>query len=434
MREFHKKSKIGIRCWQIWVHKDEVHSQSGALGGKMTHTYDIPGSVGKKGTKAYVSPEAQAILVSERKIKKKVEKGYYEVDPETGEAKGSSASELDFVSLPKNLAFFKPQRWPTTKKGLKVLTDVLESGRETLTIKRDGMMHAVLITVDGEVKIYTRRMDECTGSYPHLVQAFKAMDLPPESILACEFVVPAKKGDDRDKMASIGRSLPERAAKLQQVGAKAEAVILSAPFWRGHPQFNESVDNMMELLENIYFANIKGKPHAAYVSIMEIFYGTFEEAKEHCRKNELEGLVIYNGDEVFGEKAYNFRGEPERPNCWKWKPEYEDDFVVCWSPDHGDGSWGKGRLKNLPGKVALWQYDKKGKAHFICNCGSGFTDEQRQEVMDRAKKNGRAGVAIVKYIGRGFKREGHKSNALREPIFVGWHPDKTYREAVNKRL
>ena len=180
MREFHKKGKNHTLTWSVWVHKNEVHTQSGIVGGNLKHTYDIPGSVGKEGTKAFVPPEAQAVLVAERKVRKKVEEGYYEVDPETGEAKGSSAHSLDFTHLPKNLCFFKPRRWPTTKKEharVQALLGTVDPGdeREILTIKRDGMMHAVLITPTEDVKIYTRRMDECTDSYPHLVKAFKGM-------------------------------------------------------------------------------------------------------------------------------------------------------------------------------------------------------------------------------------------------------------------
>lgn len=430
MREFRKLSRRKqTRVWRVWVNKTEVHMQSGILDGKMQSTYDVPGSVGKKGTKAYVSPEAQAILVAERKAKKKVEQGYYEVDPETGEAKGSSVTSLDFESLPKNLAFFKPQRWPTTKKGNQEIGEVLEDQREIFTIKRDGMMHPVLITNKGAIKIYTRRMDECTDSYPHLVSAFEEMKFPPKTILMCEFVIKARKGDDRDKMSSISRSLPERARKLQQVGPKAEAIIISTPFWDGNDVLADEVSGVFEILENI---RERRKP---YIDVIEIFYGRFDDAQKYCIDNELEGLVIYDSEAVFGDKAYNFRGHPDRPNCWKWKPMYEDDFLVVWNPEYGDGSWGKGRLKELPGMVALWQYDSKGRCHFICNCGSGFTDPQRRGIMQKAEKHdGVAGVAIVKYIGRGFKREGHRSNALREPIFVAWHPDKVREEAVNERL
>lgn len=429
MREFRKKGKKHTTVWQIWTSGDEVHMQSGVLGGKLQHTYDVPGPVGKEGTKAYVEPEAQAILVCERKIKKKVEEGYVEFDPDAIEAELLNL-EIDFTKLPKSLSFFKPRRWPTDGRGLNKLLTLTESDNAIYTVKRDGMMHPVLITEKGSVKIYTRRMDDCTKSYPHLVEAFDSMNLPAGTILLCEFVIPNSTGagDDRDHMASIARSLPERARKLQQMGAKAEAVVLSVPFLCGEYQFDKPIWMNFDLISEMKIDNL-------YVSPIHILHTSFENAKTFCQVNKLEGLVIYNGDAKFGSQGYNFRGTPERPECWKCKSEYEDDFVIVWDPKEDEGSFGSGRIKNLPGRVSLYQADITGCFHYICGCGSGFTDAVRQEIMDRARDNGgSAGVAIIKYVSRSFIREGGKSNALKEPVFVGWHADKKEIEAMNKKL
>jgi ATP-dependent DNA ligase len=432
MRRFRKKGKNNTLEWEVWVVKNQVHTESGVVGGKKQHTFDVPGPMGVANTKGFVTAEAQAILVAERKATKKIEEGYYEVDPRTNEVLSTTEDSITFEYLPKNLAFFKPQKWPDTKKGEEEFANILIGNRDIITVKRDGMMHAVLITKSRDVRIYTRRMDECTASYPHLVHAFKAMEFPKETVITCEFIVKTTDGrDDRDYMASIARSLPDRAVSLQQNGKKAEAVILGVPFLSGRPMFDDPVVNMAEFLEN----ELKGLC-TPYVSTIQILYAHFPIAKAYIYDKGLEGLVIYDGSAIFGEKAYNFRGTPERPSCWKWKPQYEDDFIIMFDPENSRGKWGSGKLKELPGNVLLAQYNKSQELVSICNCGTGFTEEERTDLLVRAKDNPHriAGVAIIKYVQRGYRSKGHLSNALREPVFIGWHPDKTPEEVINPNL
>lgn len=437
MRKFYKDGKNNKLEWHVWVLDDQVHTSSGVVGGKLKSTYDVPGSVGVENTKSFVGPEAQAILVAERKVRKKIEEGYYEVGVETCiPLVNESISSINFVYLPKNLSFFKPQRWPDTKKKLATLEEILEDRRDIVTIKRDGMMHPILITDTKRVRIYSRRMDDCTDSYPHIVEELKKMDLPSKTVLTCEFVVD-NNGDDRDVMSSISRSLPnravQRAAELSQQGMKTEAIILGVPFWAGESVYDRPVEDVFDLIES----SVKPKTDkTSFISTIEIRFDEFEESKQHVIDKGLEGLVIYDSSAVFGPMAFNFRGRPERPSCWKWKPEFEDDFMIIFDPDRGKGDWGAGKIKGLPGNVTLCQLTEDGQKHFLCKCGSGFTEEQRKEVLEKASNSltGVAGVGIIKYVKRSYISEGSKTNALREPVFVGWHPDKIAADVVNNKL
>ena len=174
---------------------------------------------------------------------------------------------------------------------------------------------------------------------------------------------------------------------------------------------------------------------------MEAVTGTLDELMITVRNEGLEGLVIYDAEAIFGDAVMNFRGREERPEAWKWKPIQEGDFIVVFDPDGAwssgkpGGRYGKGRLKDLPGVVALYQFGAGGMMHYICNCGSGFTEDQRKYVLRKAANSaGIAGVARIKYESRTFISEGDDTNALTAPIFLEWHPDKSTTEAFDARL
>jgi len=427
--------------WEIWVDGEEVHQQSGVLGGKMKHTWDRPGPAGKEGTKAYKSADVRAIERANKKIEDKTRKGYREVDLKTNEVIEKASRKMDFYEIQRNFRYGKPLG--TQPKAQKEIDKVIKDGEPIFTVKRDGLCHFALVTPDKDIRLYTRRLDECTDWYPHLVSEFKKMELPTRTICAFELVcVDPKTGKDDRKMAqSLSRSLADRAVRLQEDPfRRPHAVILGFPFWKGHPIMKDMiVDTWMELVFNEVHKRAK---KLRYIENMEILHGSFEEAQKYVLENGYEGLVVYDGDSCFGEKALNFRGRVERTSSYKWKPIFELDAIMIFDPDdefesgyEETGAWGKGRIKNLPGTIALYQYDSDGVIHYLCNVGGGFTEEQRGELLDRARAGeGNAGVGIIKYVSRTFKSKGDDTNALTEPVFLAFHPDKTVDEAVEPEL
>jgi len=444
MRVFRIEGKVHTREWSCWIENgNEVHTQSGIADGKMNHTFDVVPSVGKPGTKAFIPPNQNAVLEAARKIRKKVEAGYVEVDPDTKEPMIEAANELDFTRLPKNLCFMKCRKPPENTKQQKEFDRIVENG--IITIKRDGFMHPILIDAAGKVRIYTRRMDECTDKYPHLVESLRGAKLPKKTILLCEFVVERANGsDDRIAIQAISNSKADKARAKQQAGPKARAVILLIPFWDGVSMADQSFGMAIEFLEQQFGTRDRCPP---YFEPMEVFYGDFEEAKQRVYSENLEGLVIYDANASPGDKLFNFRGKPERPMAFKWKPIYEDDFVAMWDPDgkadgrfiqmkKGErGEWGRGRRKGQPKNLALYQMNSDGDWVFIAHVGTGLKDEQLKEIMDRVDDlTGFVGVAEIEYTFRRYESRGDGSNALVEPRFTRWRDDKTETECVDDEL
>lgn len=427
--------------WRIWVDDEVVHMESGVVGGRMKHTSDRPGPVGKFGTKGYKDAKIQAILVADRHIRDKIDRlGYQEIDPKTGKVIESRRSDdLDFAHPAKNTRFMKCRHQPDPgTREMEELQEVIDSDRAIFTIKRDGMMHPIFIDEDGVVRIFTRRMDPCTEKYPYLASEIAKSRFPPQTVLLTELVVEESGRDNRRLVQTLDRSLPERAQTLQEDPfRRPKAIILGVPYWKGLPIMAEMpVHEWIDFMYRHF-----GTRNYQYLRLMETITGPLDELMEMVRIEKLEGLVIYDSEAIFGDAVVNFRGREERPEAWKWKPILEGDFVVVFDPDGAwsggkpAGRYGKGRLKELPGVVALYQYGPSGELHYICNCGSGFTEDQRAYILRRAaNRRGVVGVARIKYESRTFIAEGDDTNALSHPIFLEWHPDKSPNEAFDERL
>lgn len=445
MRTFVNRGKDKLLFWAIGIDEDDqsiVHMHSWVEDSdKKKKTWDRPGSIGKEGTKAYRDPETYALIRIQQEIDKKLKQGYREV--QKGEDLSTmTKTVMSFSNPPKGLSLWKPKQKPEdgTKEYAK-MTAVIDRGDAIFTIKRDGNRHLITIDEAGEVNIFTRRLDCCTEWYPWLKWEIENLKLPARTLLDVELVVEKDGIDDRRTFQSLSRSLKKRAIDLQQINPwkRPKAIVIGTPIWAGQEIITKvTVDEWMEHLYYHFEDRVRG---TEFVEMMEILpSSSFEDCKQLVIDEKSEGLVIYDSKACFGDDGIVYNGHPKRPSVWKWVPEYEGDFIVVFDPDNETyvigGGWGKGRRKNFPGQVALYQFGGDGDLHYVSLCGSGFDDTSLQEVIDRAAANGGqcAGVAKVKYRGRTFISEGEKTNALTIPVFMHWRDDKTLEEAQDDRL
>lgn len=478
MREFRQKHGRGEeRYWQIWVDGDQVFTRWGGVKEGNTRrehgaTDDIPGPKGKKGTKAWVSAEDNAQFHMERSIRKKTEEGYVEVGLDGRPLVGgplATAELLHDQPFPKNLCFSKPKNSVKDEQ----LTRWDANGELIYTRKVNGMCVPVQVMADGTVKVYSRRMDDISAKFPQLVYGVQKIKVPPMSVLLFEgFMGEGNTKQEFEAFQSIINSLDERAVDIQVEKGWARFYLFRVPIWRGQMlEHTNGTEQLLYMLENIadHFIDCIWEDDHQIFEPIEVFEGTSEEALAHAAKHGYEGWVVYRKKMIIGDRSFSFNGKPDRPACmFKLKGYQEDDFVSYWDPSGqfgkhckkgcqydnlkqstqartgtkcpkcggrmvGDGSKGTGKHKDGVGTLSLYQYDSNGVLVYICEVGTGFSDEQKQELADPVRY---PEVLQVRYNDRSYMSRGNDSNALIFPRVgpMGFRKDKEPGECVNDEL
>jgi|GEM_PF-4937364 len=489
--ELEREGKNNTQMWRGWVDGNKVISQWGMKDGKIQQTIDVPGSKGKKDTKAYIDPEQAAFDQLVRDTKKKVQKGYeITVCPSRGSFANILAEEISDVvqateitfdgPLSHNIAFSKPINSVEPKKLMKLSarSDSKGIGGPPLawTVKKNGMCYIVSKDKQGRVWIQSRgKLIVENKKFLHLETQFDDF-LPPESILLCEFYMGEGKAKaDFKLMQQISNSLEERAVRLQDELGYAHAYVFRVPFWCGENMEKDHactrwlgfLDKMLDGWHDDSRPIDKHQPgltEFSYIHGLAISEATYESAIEEMNEFGYEGYVVYDCWGSLGEKHLSFLGQPDRPNvCWKVKRALEDDFVALWDPNgrpehctskcripnreaedkqeetgkccvcgkklKPNGTWGTGKNKKRVGTLSLYQFGSDGVLRYICEVSSGLTDADKQDIADEGEF---FGVVQVGYQDRGFITLGDDSNALTHPKVLEFRGDKEPGECKNK--
>lgn len=451
--------------WEIWVDGDTYYTRHGLLDGKMQET-SKKGKLKNKGKVNEITPEQDALAEARRLARKKWDfEGYDQFVGEMNiDQRGGKPSIPHLLaSLPGSFCLYKPQNNLTDSKALmKKAADQ----KVVYTLKRNGLAMWVVVDAHGTVHMYSRRCrashkDEgpyemedgtmCfdrlipwTARFPHLVQAVQALGLPPNTMMAVELV--SMEGDTKKHFAhvqGVEKSKTERALQLQKDNGWLGLYWWDLPFFDGSDHVTtQPVGARYVRMEAIY--NACDNPVRNWIQLVD--QRSFESpdlAKEFAKEHNLEGWVVIDPDGVYGDKAWNLKGKPDRPGkfCAKCKPEWEDDFVAVFDPDNGWGQWGKGRHRRgekvtLPndqkvihggvGSIGLGQY-LNGELIYICDCAAGM-DYEFQAQLDPERSF--PFVCEVKYNDRSWTALGDKTDALSFPVFVRQRADKSAEECL----
>lgn len=431
------------RFWMCWVDGDTIHSEWGQVGGAMQKVSEVAKGV-NKGKKNEISPEDYALYLGRERCRKKNWEGYreYVMDKKGGvKFLDELSTSIDFNDPPKNLAFWKPDNSPGAGMEKKAANNAVWYAR-----KMNGLAFFLWSDDAGEPFLTSRRMlrqhDDEVGTpytwndrFPHIIQAATGV-LPPRSCVLGELT--AFDNENKDRLALIGsytKSLTPRALEDQARTGWAYHYIWDIAFWDGKDMVSESPVRVRYDMIKELFANLPFIPVQLVTPELKEFYGPPDHMRELAKVWGWEGFVMVDPDGVFGDRAYNFKGKPDRPSKFasKVKPEYEDDFIVYWNPDEGFGEFSTKTRYGGSGvkSVCLYQLNTKGELVYIANCSSGMTEEMKTNIKPSKKP---LGVWQIIYSDRRYISDGDDTNAIDHPRFEMVRTDKAIEECVNERL
>jgi predicted DNA-binding WGR domain protein len=467
--------KAGGRFWSVSIEGATVTTSYGKVDGKLTTASET--FTGKNLGKANeVTPEQDAINRTDVQIEKKVREGYVE-HAQHIVPKGSRKipadwiysngllyeqigevvkTEIDFGNLPENLCFYKPDN--TVKNA--GLQKKLDAGSCWYTRKRNGLAFVIAKGPDSKVQMYSRTMRKqhdkeadtnltWNDRFPNIVRDAHHM-MPNNSIILGELLVDERDDDDFKAIQEITKSVTPDALAHPKL-AKVRFYVWDFAFWNG--------ENLFQYKTAIRFQRIhkelqREDGELRYDTLYPIQWWTNLDlptpdlAVQIAKDRGYEGFVVVDPDGVYGEKAFNFKGKPDRPRayCAKLKPRFEDDFVVEFDPDNGVGEWStkeryaSGEARGIK-NVVLFQYDSKGKKHYISELGVGLSELMKQTFADPKLF---PQVWTVSYADRRYIAQGDDTNALDFSSYErarwtkkhgGADPDaKTPEECINPEL
>lgn len=435
-REFWQlQTRSGVpRMWGIKVESNNIITTWGQVGGALQEATEIMGGVniGKKNEK---TPAQYALERAREMCRKKHWEGYREYENQLP-LDPPSNTNIDFDDLPLNLCFYKPDN--TMGGGI---TKKANAGQVYYSRKRNGLAF-VLARGKAHPRLYSRKMlrqhdDEMGGAltwndrFPHIIEMASKF-MPENSILLGELIVNRSGADDFKAIQSYTKSLTQQSLGDQSKGGYASFYVWDIAFWNGVSLVTEApVHQRYSLIIEELPVSDSFLPVEYYTSSD---FKTPEEATEFAKNKDWEGFVVVDPQGIYGDKAYNFKGKPDRPGtvCAKLKPTFEDDFIAYWDPERG---WGERSTKarNDQGikSVALFQYNKQGQLVEISQVSSGLTDEQKRTwaVTNRWPK-----VWKVEYKDRRYQADGEDTNALDFAAFVEERTDKRPEECINAKL
>lgn len=367
-----KNSSGRVKYIILTQNKDVVARVWGLIDGKFqetSNTYDFI----NEGKANQLDPEQSAISDFERVIQTKTKEGYIIVDS-LDDLPDLDSNEMDFDNVPLEFACSKPN----TKIDDKKLNALIKSGSLKLDRKYNGLCHFVSINSVGDVKIYTRRIDDHTRKYPSLVKSIKKQNFPPNSLLIGELVIdplleiPHMEGfkliSQISKSNTVKGKLKDDLTKAfdYQKKHKVRYAVFSVLYYGGEQVWKEQykyiVENYIHKLPTVYDNDVIFQPE-------EFTFKTADDVRRRAKEiiEDTEGYVVWD---LTQSVEISFNGKPKRRACYKVKASRDDDVIAYgWKKGTGDH---QGQI----GSLLIGKYDEEGNMVDMGRCGSGLKDDE----------------------------------------------------------
>jgi bifunctional non-homologous end joining protein LigD len=289
-------------------------------------------------------------------------------------------------------------------------------------VKWDGI-RAITFVNDGQVRLMTRRGNDCTATYPELAHLSHEIDAA-QCILDGEIVAYDDRGIPNFHLLQQRMNL-QRTADIQRAQAEVPVgmQVFDLLYLEGRDLRKLPLVQRKALLRRIL------QPRG-FALLSEHVEGEGEAFYHAAVERGLEGVVAKDRNSPY------LTGK--RSKCWlKLKAVKEMDCVI--------GGWteGEGARKAL-GSVVLGLYQPDGRLCFVCNAGSGFDQRtlertlgllrpievpkhpfaRKPEPPERYHWTEPRYVCRIKYSN--FTPEGF----VRHPVFLGLRPDKAPEDCL----
>jgi len=418
---YHDASKGGKKQWSIWLEDDgvTVTVEWGLVGHKLQTSSDTPKCKGKPGSKSFKDLPLVAKETYERQIRKKREEGYREA--------GEVTETYDpCTGLDKNFVPAKPMNAWTEED----IEKEYNKGTLWAQRKRDGQRHLLLKTLSGDIKLYSRRMEDMTQNFPGLCTYIKQnISLQPGTILDGEIIILDNNSrDDFKAVSNITKSKGPRAAQEEvRHASHLRFMIFDVLYYEGKPAWRAPYNLRYRILKEIFV------DHAIWDTVYPVRILTdltFKQLIKKAKDSGWEGLVFWQHAEPTQVRLEG--GSPKRVNCIKWKPVKESDFIAT---HYFKGS---GNFQDVAGGLMIGEIDPadgphthsiygNGVYHPWRDCGAvgtGFNDAMRKEILTWKFPC----VVKIKYDRQ------EPTGKLRFPVFLAKHEDKTPEECIGQEL
>ena len=298
--------------------------------------------------------------------------------------------------------------------------DLLDAEEWAFEMKWDGY-RAIAYVDDGGVRLFSRNGNELTSSFPELLEPIRAAVGVGNAVVDGEVVATDERGRPSFGLLQTRAGLTKPRdveAAARQVPVKYFAFDLLE--LDGERITGDEYDVRRAALEKVVADDGK------VVRVPPTHEGDLEEAVNASRRLGLEGVVAKERDSryVVG----------RRSRSWiKIKHDRTQEIVVAgWRPIRGGAKGVGALLVGIP--------DEKGVLRFAGNVGTGFTEKDRREMLERFETMGRDEPAVADVptefarttrwiepdlVGEVAYGERTTTGSLRHPVWRGWRPDKS---------
>lgn len=345
----------------------------GIVGGGVnitSHTYEGL-NIGKSNEK---SPDIVAKEDYLRLIDMKTKEGYKVTRSLNDLAVLEESESFDLDNIPESFCISKPHK----SISISAVDKLLKTGNGKFFVKYNGIGHFILIRMNGEISIYTRRWCDHTIKYPEIVAVIKEQQYPKGTLIYSEFCIDPllkiphmtafllmsqiSKADVTD---GVCKDEVPKSLELQKQ-YRVRAALLYIIYADNVPVYSFPIQNHFNSLSQKSTGILDKK--AVFVP-REVPINSGAEAMQlvKANKEQIEGLVLMDFTQSI---EVTMNGKPNRCASWKIKPSGDADVIADGYVE------GRGKHQGRIGALKICQYDIENRRVDLGTVG-GLADSDR---------------------------------------------------------